>query len=60
MQKLLDTKEAAVMLGLSRRTLENWRNGEKNTGPAFIRLSSRCIRYNVDDINNWIASQTES
>lgn len=35
------TKEAAAMLKLSPRTLENWRNLRQ--GPAFIKFGSRVL-----------------
>lgn len=43
MDNLLDTKEAASKLGLDPRTLEAWR--QRGSGPPFIRLSSRAVRY---------------
>lgn len=43
----LDTKQAAVWLGLSARTLERWRlTGE---GPRFRKLG-RCVRYAITDL----------
>lgn len=48
---LLDGVQAARMLGLHRRTLENWRcRGE---GPVFLRVG-RAIRYRPSDVNAWL------
>lgn len=43
--------QAAAILGVSQRALQKWRvNG---SGPRFHRLSSRCIRYAIDDLLQW-------
>jgi predicted DNA-binding transcriptional regulator AlpA len=43
MTELLSTKEAAQAMRLSVRALEDLRRDGK--GPAYVRLSARCIRY---------------
>ena len=52
---LYTTAQAAEHLGLQPRTLEvrRW-NGE---GPPFVRLSARCVRYRLADLDEWIAGQ---
>lgn len=40
---LLTTKQAAQAMALSVRALEDMRRDGK--GPAYVRLSARCIRY---------------
>lgn len=42
---------AARLLAMSEQTLANlaWRN----QGPPFVRLSARCVRYNVEDLIAW-------
>lgn len=51
---LLSPKEAAAYLGATEKALENWRGtGE---GPAFIRLSPRCVRYAPEDLDAHIAA----
>jgi predicted DNA-binding transcriptional regulator AlpA len=50
--KLVSQRQAAEMLGLSARTLESMRL--KCIGPSFVRLSRRCVRYQVVDIQAWI------
>ena len=53
MQALLDQKQAAEFLGVKPKTLELWRyNGN---GPAFVRISKRCIRYRPEALDEWIA-----
>ena len=43
MMDLLTTKETAKAMALSVRALEDMRRDGK--GPAYVRLSARCIRY---------------
>jgi hypothetical protein len=45
---LLDTVEAAEVLTISPRTLEDyrWRGG----GPTFYRLARRLIRYQIEEL----------
>ena len=45
-------KETARHIGFDVRTLQSWRM--KGTGPQFVRISSRCIRYRPEDIQAWI------
>ncbi len=52
---LLSQKRVATMLGLTTRALEAWR--ARGEGPAFIRLSVRCIRYRRADVEAWLASR---
>lgn len=54
--QLVPEMEAANLLGLSIRTLQNWR--VRGGGPRFVRISSRCIRYRITDIEEWIAART--
>ena len=46
--------EAAAMLGVSPRTLANWRT--QGIGPAFVRVGSVHSRtlYRVDDLAAWL------
>lgn len=45
---LLTTKEVAKMLGVSHRTLEDWRL--RGGGPAFIYPRPRMPRYQMADL----------
>ena len=56
--RLLNEKEAAVLIGVSVKTLQARRYlGQE---PAFIRLSGKAVRYKQSDIEAWInASRVE-
>lgn len=49
-QRLLRTPDAAILLGLSARTLEKHRC--YGTGPAYRKLGGRVV-YSVDDLLSW-------
>lgn len=49
-QRLLRTPDAAILLGLSARTLEKHRC--YGTGPAYRKLGGRVV-YAVDDLLAW-------
>lgn len=51
---LLPPKQAARLLSVSIRTLEEWR--KKGYGPEFIR-AGRSIRYRLADVEAWIERQ---
>ena len=50
--KLLTARQAGELLGVSPETLERWRGA--GTGPAFVKLSGRYIRYQPDDLEAFI------
>jgi len=45
---VLTTEQAAALIGVDRRTLDNWRS--LGRGPAYIKPSKRVIRYLFDDV----------
>ena len=49
---LWNSDETARHLGVDRRTLQAWRT--RGVGPAFIRISNRCVRYRSDDVLAWL------
>ena len=52
---LLRTADAAAYLSLSPHTLRNWRSyGE---GPPALKLNGGAIRYRVEDLDRWLATQ---
>ena len=51
-ETLLRQKDAAGILSVSQRTMENWR--QVGGGPTYIRISCRCIRYRRADLTVWI------
>ena len=53
---LVDETLAANFLALSKRTLRNWRT--RGGGPKFVKVSSRCIRYRVQDLIDWTEKKT--
>ena len=53
-EELWGQRKVSDELGLSIRTLENWR--AKRVGPAFLRLGAQ-IYYKVSAIEEWINSQ---
>ena len=50
----LDTRGAAVYLGLSHRTLDGYR--VSGAGPAFHRFGNR-VRYRRSDLDSWAANR---
>lgn len=52
MQNLLTEKQAAEKMGLTERTLQNWRYTGK--GPDYIKLSHRAVRYRESDLAEWV------
>jgi hypothetical protein len=48
---LMTTEEAARWLRSAPRTLERWRHSGK--GPKYIRLTPRCVRYRLADLEAW-------
>jgi hypothetical protein len=47
---------AGDRLGVSAKVLERWRGA--GAGPAFVRLTSKTIRYRVVDIDAFVAGRT--
>ncbi|HPP03131.1 MAG TPA: helix-turn-helix domain-containing protein, partial [bacterium] len=47
----VNEKQAAKIMGVSPRSLQAWRL--RGGGPAFVRVSKRCIRYRLADIQAW-------
>jgi predicted DNA-binding transcriptional regulator AlpA len=54
---LLSEREAAARVGLSPRTLENYRTS--GTGPAFCKLGRRVL-YRPADLDAWIAARVRT
>lgn len=52
-QRLLTPTEAAEILSVTRSTLDTWRSREPERLP-FVRLSARCVRYRMQDVENYI------
>lgn len=56
MSKLLTTKEAADLLGISPATLETWRSRGYG-GLPFVQVTPKTIRYREEDIWVWVDSR---
>ena len=55
---LIDEHRAAEFLSLNHRTLQQWRL--RGTGPPFIRISSRCVRYRYRDLYAWVEERVRT
>jgi len=51
---LLNEKQAAHIIGTTPRFLQQRR--QAGTGPRFLRLSHRCVRYRQRDLDEWLDS----
>lgn len=52
---LMNEKAAAEWLGLSIRWMQEKR--VTGGGPRFVRLSPRCVRYRLEDLEAWTAER---
>lgn len=52
---LLNVRQAAARLGLSKSTLDKMRCAGK--GPRFIKSTDRAVRYDPSDLDAWIAAR---
>lgn len=55
---LLDERDAGAALGMKPRTMQLWRS--RGGGPPFVRVSSRCVRYRVADLEAWAAARVRT
>lgn len=51
---LIDEHEAAEHVGLTVRFLQKRR--QNGSGPKFVRISSRCLKYRRIDLREWSES----
>ena len=58
MDRLIDEKEAAAMIGMQRQTLAKWRMNGNPDAPPFVRVGRSC-RYKLSTIQAWISAQDE-
>lgn len=52
MNRLMDEKEAARMLGFSRAWMQYRRY--HGGGPPFVKINSHAVRYRMADIEAWV------
>jgi phage terminase Nu1 subunit (DNA packaging protein) len=57
--KLLNTTQAAEILGLGKRALEKWRRSSIPKGPRFVDIEGT-IRYRMSDLNKYIESNVKT
>ncbi|MCU0549011.1 MAG: hypothetical protein MUC48_06650 [Leptolyngbya sp. Prado105] len=58
MDTFLDKRRVARLLNLSSETLKNYRlQGTWIEGIHWVRVSSRCVRYNAALIQDWISNR---
>lgn len=57
-ETLMNQTQAAAVLGLSPRTLEDYR--WKGGGPSYLQLSRNCIRYRHSDLMAWAEGRRRS
>lgn len=53
--KLITTQQAANIMGVEPSTLRNWRCAK--TGPPFIRITKRSVKYDENDIQKYVAER---
>lgn len=53
---LISEKQLAQKLGVTTRTTLRMRRA--GTGPKFVRVGDRGIRYRDPDVDEWLASRT--
>ncbi len=55
-EALIKEKEAAEFIQVTRRALQNWRI--TGSGPRYIQISLRCIRYRRRDLIEWAQNKS--
>lgn len=54
--QLLPTQEAAGLLGLTARAMEERRR--RGDGPPYIRVGHTTVRYRLSDLLQWLEDRT--
>jgi len=57
---LIDTVQAAPLIGLKPATLRMWRHEQKQGQPDFIQLPGGAIRYSKTHLAEWLDTHTQS
>jgi predicted DNA-binding transcriptional regulator AlpA len=55
LDRLLRTREAAKVIGVSPRTMESYRRN--GGGPPFVKIREYAVRYVLRDLLVWIAAR---
>lgn len=53
-QEYLTTEQAAQLAGLSRAAFD--RRRARGTGPRYVKIGDRCIRYRRADVEAWLGA----
>jgi predicted DNA-binding transcriptional regulator AlpA len=53
---LLSETEAALILGITVRTLQGWR--ARGIGPTHLRVAPKIVRYRTEDIVEWMKERS--
>ncbi len=53
---MMTPKQVAETLGITTRTLDNWRTEQK--GPPYYKVEG-FIRYNEDELKKWLESRKQ-
>jgi predicted DNA-binding transcriptional regulator AlpA len=59
LDRLLDEKEAAALLGFRPQTLAKHRMSGNPNAPAFCKIGQRAVRYKLSTLKAWIAAQQD-
>lgn len=54
---LLTPEDVASRLSVDPKLLRNMRH--RGTGPTFIPINSRCVRYSEQAVNEWLAERSQ-
>jgi len=55
---LLTEEQAAAFIGVTRRAMQAWRIN--CSGPKYVRISSRCIRYRKANLIEWSKNRLQT
>ncbi len=55
--QLYTPREVAALLGLSEQALAQMRY--RGIGPRYVRVNSRAIRYEVEEVRRWVDAHTQ-
>lgn len=53
---LINETQAAAMLGVRPKTMTMWRY--RRRGPAYVRISRRCVRYSPLEIARYVVAHS--
>ena len=60
MQLFVNKRQVSECLSLSGSTLKKYRlNGELIEGIHWVRINSRCVRYNLELLKDWLQNRSD-